>query len=160
MLEEQAMITFLKKFDEHPFLVKINGHEHLIGEGAPTFTVNFKKVIPLKDLVTSTSLALGEAYMDGDLDIEGNLYQALDNLLGQMGKFSTDEHHLKSIMFPSSSKKNQKKEVSSHYEMCIRDRSRCSSIYATAAAMYSFDPLFSFFSAFSSLFSIAVPRIL
>lgn len=49
MLEEQAMITFLKKFDEHPFLVKINGHEHLIGEGAPTFTVNFKKVIPLKD---------------------------------------------------------------------------------------------------------------
>ena len=79
MLEEQAMITFLKKFDEHPFLVKINGHEHLIGEGAPTFTVNFKKVIPLKDLVTSTSLALGEAYMDGDLDIEGNLYQALDN---------------------------------------------------------------------------------
>ena len=108
MLEEQAMITFLKKFDEHPFLVKINGHEHLIGEGAPTFTVNFKKVIPLKDLVTSTSLALGEAYMDGDLDIEGNLYQALDNLLGQMGKFSTDEHHLKSIMFPSSSKKNQR----------------------------------------------------
>ena len=102
MLEEQAMITFLKKFDEHPFLVKINGHEHLIGEGAPTFTVNFKKVIPLKDLVTSTSLALGEAYMDGDLDIEGNLYQALDNLLGQMGKFSTDEHHLKSIMLTRS----------------------------------------------------------
>lgn len=32
MLEEQAMITFLKKFDEHPFLVKINGHEHLIGK--------------------------------------------------------------------------------------------------------------------------------
>lgn len=117
MLEEQAMITFLKKFDEHPFLVKINGHEHLIGEGEPTFTVNFKKVIPLKDLVTSTSLALGEAYMDGDLDIEGNLYQALDNFLGQMGKFSTDEHHLKSIMFPSSSKKNQKKEVSSHYDI-------------------------------------------
>ena len=117
MLEEQAMITFLKKFDEHPFLVKINGHEHLIGEGAPTFTVNFKKVIPLKDLVTSTSLALGEAYMDGDLDIEGNLYQALDNLLGQMCKFSTDEHHLKSIMFPSSSKKNQKKDVSSHYDI-------------------------------------------
>ena len=40
--------NILKKIDEHPFLVKINGHEHLIGEGAPTFTVNFKKVIPLK----------------------------------------------------------------------------------------------------------------
>ena len=43
MLEEQAMITFLKKFDEHPFLVKINGHEHLIGEGEPTFTVISKR---------------------------------------------------------------------------------------------------------------------
>ena len=50
--------------------------------------------------------------MDGDLDIEGNLYQALDNLLGQMGKFSTDEHHLKSIMFPSSSKKKPEKKKS------------------------------------------------
>ena len=47
MLEEQAMITFLKKFDEHPFLVKINGHEHLIGEGAPTFT-KFQKGHPIK----------------------------------------------------------------------------------------------------------------
>lgn len=51
--------------------------------------------------------------MDGDLDIEGNLYQALDNLLGQMGKFSTDEHHLKSIMFPSSSKKTRKRSQQS-----------------------------------------------
>lgn len=33
-----------------------------------------------------------------------------------MGKFSTDEHHLKSIMFPSSSKKTRK-EVSSHYDI-------------------------------------------
>ena len=108
MLEEQAMITFLKKFDEHPFLVKINGHEHLIGEGAPTFTVNFKKVIPLKDLVTSTSLALGEAYMDGDLDIEGNLYQALDNLLGQMGKFSTDEiYHVPIFIKEKPEKRSQ-----------------------------------------------------
>lgn len=37
MLEEQAMITFLKKFDEHPFLVKINGHEHLIGDGTTAY---------------------------------------------------------------------------------------------------------------------------
>ena len=28
-----------------------------------------------------------------------------------------DEHHLKSIMFPSSSKKNQKQEIHSHYDI-------------------------------------------
>ena len=47
--------------------------------------------------------------MDGDLEIEGNLYEALDHFLGQMGKFSTDEHALKKLMFTSSSKKNQEK---------------------------------------------------
>lgn len=45
-----------------------------IGNGVPEFTVNFKKQIPLTTLMTSTSLALGEAYMDGDLEIEGDLY--------------------------------------------------------------------------------------
>ncbi len=51
----------------------------------------------------STSLALGEAYMRGDLDIEGNLYEALDHFLGQMGKFSTNESALKKIMLSSTS---------------------------------------------------------
>lgn len=48
MLEEQAMITFLKKFDEHPFLVKINGHEHLIGEDATYIYRKFQKGHPIK----------------------------------------------------------------------------------------------------------------
>ena len=51
--------------------------------------------------------------MRGDLDIEGNLYEALDHFLGQMSKFSTNESALKKIMFSSTSKKNQEKEVTS-----------------------------------------------
>lgn len=117
MLEEKIMIQFLEKFDEHPFLVKIKGKEYQIGEGTPAFTVNFHKTIPLSALATSTSLALGEAYMNGDLEIEGDLYEALNHFLGQMGKFSTDEHALKKLMFTPSSKKNQRKEVSSHYDI-------------------------------------------
>ena len=42
---------------------------------------------------------------------------ALDHFLGQMGKFSTDESALKKLLFPSSSKNNQEKEVSSHYDI-------------------------------------------
>ncbi len=117
MLEEKIMIQFLEKFDEHPFLVKIKGKEYQIGEGTPAFTVIFHKTIPLSALATSTSLALGEAYMNGDLEIEGDLYEALNHFLGQMGKFSTDEHALKKLMFTPSSKKNQRKEVSSHYDI-------------------------------------------
>ena len=71
----------------------------------------------LKDLATSTSIALGEAYMDGALEIQGDLYNALDHFLGQMGNFSTDETALKKLIHTSVSKKNQKKEVSSHYDI-------------------------------------------
>lgn len=117
MFEETALISFLRKFDEHPFTVKFKENEYQIGEGTPVFTVKFNKNIPLSELITSTSLALGEAYMDGNLEIEGSLYHALDHFLGQMGKFSTDESALKKLLFPSSSKKNQEKEVSSHYDI-------------------------------------------
>lgn len=117
MLEENVLIPFLKQFDQYPFRVKINGKEYNIGAGEPEFTVDLKKSIPLTALMTSTSLALGEAYMNGDLEIEGDLYYALDHFLGQMDRFHTDESALKKIMFPSTAKKHQQKEVQSHYDI-------------------------------------------
>ena len=56
--EEKAMVQFLERFTDYPFLVKFKNSEYHIGEGEPTFTVNFKKAIPLADLIKSTSLAL------------------------------------------------------------------------------------------------------
>ena len=116
-VEEKAMVQFLEKFDENSFLIRFHDNQYNVGDKEPSFTVNFKKEIPISELVTSTSIALGEAYMDGNLEIEGSLYEALDNFLGQMGKFSTDESALKKLMFTSVSKKNQRKEVSSHYDI-------------------------------------------
>ena len=115
--EEKAMVHFLSKFDEHPFKIKFKDSEYMVGEGTPAFTVSFKKAIPVADLWNSTSIALGEAYMDGDLEIEGDLYDALNHFLGQMGKFSTDEKALRKLIHSSVSKKNQKKEVTSHYDI-------------------------------------------
>ena len=115
--EEKAMVSFLKRFDENPFLVKFQDDEYLIGEGEPTFVVDIKKPIPVSELMKSTSLALGEAYMDKNLTIEGDLYNALVHFLGQMGKFSTDENLLSKLLHPSLSKKTQAKEVQSHYDI-------------------------------------------
>ncbi|SHK24433.1 SAM-dependent methyltransferase [Hespellia stercorisuis] len=115
--EEKAMVKFLERFSDNPFCVKFKNHEYMIGEGQPAFTVKLNRAIPMAELLKSTSLALGEAYMQGDLDIEGNLYEALDHFLGQMGKFSTDENALKKLMFSSTAKSNQKQEVTSHYDI-------------------------------------------
>ncbi|MDD3797061.1 MAG: cyclopropane-fatty-acyl-phospholipid synthase [Lachnospiraceae bacterium] len=117
LAEEKAMVKFLERFDENPFVIQFKDHRYSIGEGNPVFTVKLKEAVPIAELLKSTSLALGEAYMRGDLEVEGNLYEALDHFLGQMGKFSTDQKALKKLMFTSITKSSQKQEVASHYDI-------------------------------------------
>lgn len=116
-LEESAMVHFLERFSDHPFLIKTGEKEICVGQGTPQFAVCMQKPLPVSKLAAGTSLALGEAYMDGELVIEGDLYEALDQFLGQMGKFSSDRRALKKLLYTSRTKKNQKKEVASHYDI-------------------------------------------
>lgn len=116
-LEEKAMINFLEKFDDNPFMVKFMGREYMIGQGQPTFTVEFKKAIPISKLLESTSIALGEAYMDGDLVIEGDLYHALNMFMGQMEKFSTTGGVWDKLTHNPLTRKKQKEEIQSHYDI-------------------------------------------
>ena len=110
-------LKFMKKFDNYPFEITIDGQKNKIGEGEAAFSVIFNKIPSLSSLITSTSLALGEGYMNGDIEIEGDLYNALSCFLSQVDKFSTDKVKLKKLIFTSSSRKNQKKEISSHYDI-------------------------------------------
>lgn len=71
MFQENVLISFLRKFDAYPFVVKMDGKEYQIGEGKPVFVVKFHKMIPMADLAASTSIVLGEAYMDGTLEMRG-----------------------------------------------------------------------------------------
>lgn len=108
----------LKRVKGISFSVKFwDGEEIIIGDSYPKFKINIK--IPLKDreLLTSTSLCLGEAYINGDIEIEGDLYVALDAILGQMDKFSTQVDKLPKIFNNSKGKKKQKEEVCSHYNL-------------------------------------------
>lgn len=115
-MSEKSMVSFLEKFDEYPFLVSVDGKEYTIGKGTPVFKAIFHKEIPIGELLKSTSLALGEAYMNGMLEIEGNLYDALDHFLGQIGKFSSSNRMLKKC-FASSGKRHQKEQVQRHYDI-------------------------------------------
>ena len=117
MLKENLMVKALNKFDDICFLVIVDGEEYKIGEGEPTFTAKYKESIPVSKLLSSTSLALGEAYMSGNLEIEGDLYHALDYFMSEMDKFSIDKKAMKKLIFTSISKKNQEKEVRSHYDI-------------------------------------------
>ena len=116
-MEEKAMVKFLQRFDAHPFKLIFKGNEYIIGQGEPTFTVEFKKAIPMTKLMDSTSIALGEAYMDGDLVIEGNLYHALLMFMGQMEKFSTSGTVWNKLVSNPLTRKNQQEEIQQHYDI-------------------------------------------
>lgn len=94
-----------------------DGDEINVGTEEPSFKVIFKEPISEKDLITSTSLALGEAYMDGNIIVEGDLYFALDKLLSVMDSFSTNYDKLPHIFKTLKTKSFQKKEVCSHYNL-------------------------------------------
>lgn len=88
-----------------------------VGTGPVQFKVTLKKELPKIELMRSTSLALGEAYMRGDIELDRDLYEVLDLFMGQMGRFKTNRRALRSLMVTSRSRANQKKEVTSHYDI-------------------------------------------
>ena len=116
-MKENFLADYLSKFITVCFTVESEGKKTQIGKGEPLFNVKFNNPIKKTELITSTSLALGEAYMRGDIELDKDLYYVLNLFLGNMGNFSTDEHALKNIIKTSVSKMNQKKEVSSHYDI-------------------------------------------
>lgn len=109
-VSKKEFLTFMEKFDNCPFEMEIEGEKNLIGTGDPAFSVIFHKTPSAADLMTSTSIALGEAYMNGDIEIKGDLYETLHLFLGQIDRFSTDHKKLRKLIYSSKSKKNQKKK--------------------------------------------------
>lgn len=116
-LVKEEFLNYMKKFDDCPFEMEIEGERNLIGTGDPAFSVIFHKTPSMADLTASTSVALGEAYMDGSIEIKGDLYETLLLFLRQLERFSMDHKKMRKILDTSKSKKNQKKEVSSHYDL-------------------------------------------
>lgn len=90
---------------------------HVIGRGPAQFKVTIKKEIPRSELLKSTSLALGEAYMRGDIELNRDLYEVLDSFLGEMGRFKKNKVALRHLIYTSKSRQNQKKEVTTHYDI-------------------------------------------
>ncbi len=89
----------------------------VIGTGPALFKIKIKRDIPKSELMKSTSLALGEAYMRGDIELDRDLYEVLDTFLGKMENFRTDRWALRHLLHTPMGVKNQKKQVSSHYDI-------------------------------------------
>lgn len=113
----QFIVDYLKNIIPVSFNMEMADEMIVIGDETPKFTVKINKMPKKKDLLTSTSLALAEAYMKRDIEVDKDLYEVLNSFLGQIGKFNTNRSALKSLLLTSKSKANQKDEISSHYDI-------------------------------------------
>ena len=96
-LFDSFLVHYLERFNDHCFTLKIGDNEYTIGDGESEFTVIVNRDIPKKDLLISAELALGEAYMRKDIEIEGDLFKALCVVLGHVGKDSINRKVLSSL---------------------------------------------------------------
>lgn len=55
-----------------------DGKSEIYGNGTPEVEVIFNKKIPFKEITSNASLALGEAYMDKDLEIKGSIQKLIE----------------------------------------------------------------------------------
>ena len=110
--------SFLHTFKDESFCVKFwDDDEDKVGENEPLFKIILKKPIPKKDILKSTTLAFGEAYMNGDLEVEGDFLLMLNTVLKYKEKFTTDFRGLPKIFSNLTSRKKQKEEVTYHYDI-------------------------------------------
>ncbi|MGG5461709.1 class I SAM-dependent methyltransferase [Clostridium sp. B9] len=88
------------------------------GEGNPEFKLIIKNFPSKKDLISDPSVALGEAYMNGDIDIEGDLQKFFESILRNKDSFmnqSTVFRLASKIKAPSLLK--SKKDIAHHYDI-------------------------------------------
>ena len=80
-LDKIFIKTFLNNFEEEDFTVKLwDGEEVKLGKDSSKFKVTFNEPLKKNELLKSTSLALGEAYVDGKLEVEGDFYTMLNSI--------------------------------------------------------------------------------
>ncbi|WP_026888470.1 SAM-dependent methyltransferase [Clostridium beijerinckii] len=111
-------IKYLSRFDDIPYRIRFkNNKEYIVGKGTPKFEIDIKDEIRKTDLIRSTFLAIGEAYIKGNIEIKGDLFEVINAFLSQINKVSSDNKFIKSAIFQPNSLKKQKGEFQSHYDI-------------------------------------------
>ena len=88
------------------------------GEGEPEFKLIIKNFPSKKELLSDPSVALGEAYMKGDIDIEGDIQKFFESIIRNKDSFmnkNTVFRLASKIKAPSLMK--SKKDIAHHYDI-------------------------------------------
>ena len=119
MLDKFFYNELIKNSFNVPLRVKYwNGKVKTYGKGAPKFTIIFNHKIPIKSVLNNSSIALGEAYMNGDLDIKGSIEDLVASAYSNHTSFLTNrKKYVKYLPTFSHSKQASEKDIQHHYDI-------------------------------------------
>lgn len=118
MLEKTFYNAMLK--DSFSIPVKVtywDGKSKQYGEGEPQVEVVFNKKIPIKSIVNNASLALGEGYMDKDIEIHGSIQKLIEAAYESANSFMRSSKFRKFMPKQNHSEKQSLHDVQDHYDI-------------------------------------------
>ena len=118
MLEKTFYHTLLSHSFNMPVTVNYwDGSSETYGEGTPEVTVTFKEAIPMREITKNASIALGEAYMDGKIEIDGSIQKLIESAYESAESFFNNSKFKKFMPKQSHSEKKSQQDIQSHYDV-------------------------------------------
>ncbi|WP_338000989.1 cyclopropane-fatty-acyl-phospholipid synthase family protein [Neobacillus terrae] len=119
MIDKLFYKNMLKNTFSDPIeIIFWDGDKVQYGNGEPQFKLTFHDPIPKGDLIQNPSITFGEAYMDGVIDVEGDLQKLVSSMYKSQESFLSNSklyaHLLKKI---SNNTKRSKENVAFHYDI-------------------------------------------
>ncbi|WP_329604004.1 cyclopropane-fatty-acyl-phospholipid synthase family protein [Clostridium hydrogenum] len=111
--------TLFKNLFSEPCDIKYwDGEVEHYGAGESKFTVIFNEVIPKGGVISDPFNTLGEAYMTGKLDIDGNVQEVIESLYNNKESFmSNGVKYQKLIKIIPNNIKKSKEDIHYHYDI-------------------------------------------
>ncbi|PWF99733.1 SAM-dependent methyltransferase [Levilactobacillus bambusae] len=118
MLEKTFYKTFLSRSFNIPIRVNYwDGSSDVYGNGDPQVTITFHKEVPIKDIRKNASIALGEAYMDGTIDIDGSIEDLLTSAYETADSFFHNSKFIKFLPKQKHTIQESKDDIAKHYDV-------------------------------------------
>ncbi len=114
--------TFYKSLLSHSFNIPVkvvywDGKSAVYGDGEPEVTITFKEKLPIRDVTKNASVALGEAYMDGKIEIDGSIQKLITAAYESAGSFMRNSKFRRFLPKQGHSEKESESDVQSHYDV-------------------------------------------
>ncbi len=119
MFEKTFYNQLIKTSFDIPLRVKFwDGKVKTYGNGDPKITITFNRKIPVHDILNNSSIALGEGYMNGDIEIDGSIEDLIASAYRKTSSFLDNrKKYVKYLPKFSHSEKASKKDIQHHYDI-------------------------------------------